>query len=71
MSSNDPTYLLLTGSGATSFLWNPLVTEIVLHGCRALPIELPGHGFKTVFPPGYAIHRTSTNSPRRARRWRT
>jgi len=29
-------------------------SEIVLHGCRALPIELPGHGFKTVFPPGYA-----------------
>jgi pimeloyl-ACP methyl ester carboxylesterase len=43
----------MTGSGATSFLWNALVRELVLRGQRALPIELPGHGFDTVFPSGY------------------
>jgi pimeloyl-ACP methyl ester carboxylesterase len=53
VSDGDPTFVLVTGSGATSFLWNPLVRELVLCGQRALPIELPGHGFDTVFPPGY------------------
>ncbi|RZS34001.1 pimeloyl-ACP methyl ester carboxylesterase [Herbihabitans rhizosphaerae] len=50
---SDPTFVLVTGSGATSFLWNPLVTEIALRGHRALPVELPGHGFDAVFPAGY------------------
>lgn len=53
MSEGDPTFVLVAGSGATSFLWNPLVRELVLRGQRALPVELPGHGFDTVFPPGY------------------
>jgi pimeloyl-ACP methyl ester carboxylesterase len=54
MSEGDPIFVLVTGSGANSFLWNPLVGEIVLRGHRALPVELPGHGFDAVFPPGYA-----------------
>lgn len=53
MSENNSTFVLVTGSGATSFLWNPVVREIVLRGHRALPVELPGHGFDTVFPAGY------------------
>jgi len=53
MSESDPTFVLVTGSGATSFLWNPLVVELALRGQRALPVELPGHGFDTQFPPGY------------------
>ncbi|WP_245617296.1 hypothetical protein [Amycolatopsis taiwanensis] len=53
MAENDATFVLVTGSGATSFLWNPVVREIVLGGHRALPVELPGHGFDTVFPAGY------------------
>lgn len=53
MAESESTFVLVTGSGATSFLWNPVVTEIVLGGHRALPVELPGHGFDTVFPAGY------------------
>jgi pimeloyl-ACP methyl ester carboxylesterase len=49
----EPTFVLVTGAGATSFLWNPLVCELVTRGHRALPVELPGHGFDTVFPDGY------------------
>jgi pimeloyl-ACP methyl ester carboxylesterase len=30
-----------------------VVREIALRGHRALPVELPGHGFDTVFPSGY------------------
>jgi pimeloyl-ACP methyl ester carboxylesterase len=52
-TKRDPIFVLVTGSGATSFLWNPVVREIVLRGYRALPVELPGHGFDTVFPEGY------------------
>jgi pimeloyl-ACP methyl ester carboxylesterase len=54
VSDDNPTFVLVTGSGATSFLWNPVVTELVLRGHRALPVELPGHGFDTVFPEGFA-----------------
>jgi pimeloyl-ACP methyl ester carboxylesterase len=53
MTDSDTTFVLVTGSGATSFLWNPVVREIVLGGHRALPVELPGHGFHTAFPAGY------------------
>ncbi|MCT2582289.1 alpha/beta fold hydrolase [Actinophytocola gossypii] len=53
MTNGEPTFVLVTGSGATSFLWNPVVRELVLRGHRALPVELPGHGFDTVFPAGY------------------
>jgi hypothetical protein len=59
VSEGDPTLVLVTGSGATSFLWNPLVGEIVLRGHRALPVELPGHGFDTVSPAGYGSPRGS------------
>jgi len=53
VNPDGPTFVLVTGLGATSFLWNPLVRELVLRGHRALPVELPGHGFGTVFPLGY------------------
>lgn len=52
-SSAMPTFVLIPGAGATSFMWTPLVRELALRGHRALPIELPGHGFDTVFPAGY------------------
>ena len=52
-SSATPTFVLVPGLGATSFMWTPLVRELALRGHRALPIELPGHGFDTVFPAGY------------------
>jgi pimeloyl-ACP methyl ester carboxylesterase len=48
----EPTFVLVTGAGATPFLWNPVVCELVLRGHRALPVQLPGHGFDTVFPSG-------------------
>lgn len=52
-SSASPTFVLLPGSGATSFIWIPVVRELALRGYRALPIELPGHGFDATFPAGY------------------
>jgi pimeloyl-ACP methyl ester carboxylesterase len=52
-SSATPTFVLIPGMGATSFGWTPLVRELALRGHRALPIELPGHGFDAIFPAGY------------------
>lgn len=52
-SSATPTFVLIPGAGATSFMWTPVVRELALRGHRALPIELPGHGFDAVFPAGY------------------
>ena len=40
--------------GATAAMWIPAVQELALRGARSLPVELPGHGFDTVFPEGYA-----------------
>jgi pimeloyl-ACP methyl ester carboxylesterase len=53
VSEGERIFVLVTGAGATSFLWNPVVRELVLRGYRALPVELPGHGFDTVFPEGF------------------
>jgi pimeloyl-ACP methyl ester carboxylesterase len=50
---STPTFVLVPGSGATSFMWAPLVRELALRGHRALPVELPGHGFDAVFPAGF------------------
>ena len=48
-----PTFVLVPGAGATSFSWVPVVRELALRGHRALPVELPGHGFDAVFPTGF------------------
>jgi pimeloyl-ACP methyl ester carboxylesterase len=52
-SSATPTFVLISGLGATSFVWTPVVRELALRGHRALPVELPGHGFDAIFPAGY------------------
>lgn len=52
-SGATPTFVLVASAGATSFAWTPLVRELALRGHRALPIELPGHGFDAIFPAGY------------------
>jgi hypothetical protein len=48
-----PTFVLVPGAGGTSFGWVPVARELTLRGYRALPVELPGHGFDAVFPAGY------------------
>ena len=53
VSTDTPTFVLVPGNGATSFMWNPVVRELARRGHRALPVELPGHGFEAVFPDGY------------------
>ena len=40
--------------GATAAMWLPVVRELALRGARSIPVELPGHGFDTHFPDGYA-----------------
>lgn len=52
-TGQTPTFVLVPGMCATSYTWTPVVRELALLGHRALPVELPGHGFDTVFPPGY------------------
>jgi hypothetical protein len=51
-----PSFVLVPGMCATSYTWTPVGRELALRGHRALPVELPGHGFDTVFPPGYQGH---------------
>jgi pimeloyl-ACP methyl ester carboxylesterase len=52
-TAEAPTFVLVPGMSATAYTWTPVVRELALLGHRALPVELPGHGFDTTFPPGY------------------
>lgn len=48
-----PTFVLVPGAGGTPFGMMPVAQELTLRGYRALPVELPGHGFDAVFPDGF------------------
>ncbi|TQM01689.1 alpha/beta hydrolase [Pseudonocardia kunmingensis] len=39
-----PTYVLVHGSGSSSFLWAPVQRELALLGARSYAVDLPGHG---------------------------
>ncbi len=48
------TFVLVPGMGATAAMWVHVVRELALRGACSIPVELPGHGFDTRFPDGYA-----------------
>ncbi|MEU1623972.1 alpha/beta fold hydrolase [Streptomyces sp. NPDC020096] len=48
-----PTFVLVHGSGSSSFMWAPIQRELALLGHRSLAVDLPGHGFDAQYPVGY------------------
>ena len=53
MSSNNPTFVLVHGSGSSSFLWAPVQRELALLGHRSYAVDLPGHGLDAQYPVAY------------------
>ncbi|WNV85118.1 alpha/beta hydrolase [Umezawaea sp. Da 62-37] len=60
MSSNTssssrwtPTFVLVHGSGASSFMWAPIQRDLALLGHRSFAVDLPGHGLEAQYPVAY------------------
>ncbi|QIS16432.1 alpha/beta fold hydrolase [Nocardia arthritidis] len=49
----DPTFVLVHGSGSSSFMWAPVQRELALLGRRSFAVDLPGHGFDAQYPVAY------------------
>ncbi|OLT25110.1 esterase [Actinomadura sp. CNU-125] len=48
-----PTFVLVHGSGTSSFMWAPVQRELALLGHRGFAVDLPGHGFDAQYPVAY------------------
>jgi len=47
------TFVLVHGSGSSSFMWAPVQRELALLGHRSFAVDLPGHGFHAQYPLAY------------------
>jgi pimeloyl-ACP methyl ester carboxylesterase len=47
------TFVLVHGSGSSSFMWAPIQRELALLGHRSFAIDLPGHGLDAQYPVAY------------------
>ncbi|MEU4232296.1 alpha/beta hydrolase [Nonomuraea sp. NPDC026600] len=52
-SDAAPTFVLVHGSGSSSFMWAPIQRELALLGHRSFAVDLPGHGLDAQFPAAY------------------
>lgn len=50
---DGPTFVLVHGSGSSSFMWAPVQRELALLGHRSFAVDLPGHGFDAQYPVAY------------------
>ncbi|WP_405615416.1 alpha/beta hydrolase [Streptomyces sp. NBC_01508] len=48
-----PTFVLVHGSGGSSYMWAPVQRELALLGHRSLAVDLPGHGPDAQYPLAY------------------
>ncbi|MBB5780775.1 alpha/beta hydrolase [Nonomuraea jabiensis] len=51
--SSSPTFVLVHGSGTSSFMWAPVQRELALLGHRSFAVDLPGHGLDAQYPLAY------------------
>lgn len=52
-TSARPTFVLVHGSGSSSFMWAPIQRELALLGHRSFAVDLPGHGLDAQYPAAY------------------
>ncbi|MFI7222754.1 alpha/beta fold hydrolase [Nonomuraea angiospora] len=52
-SGAAPTFVLVHGSGSSSFMWAPVQRELALLGHRSYAVDLPGHGLDAQYPVAY------------------
>lgn len=53
MPTPQPTFVLVHGSGSSSFMWAPVQRELALLGHRSFAVDLPGHGFDAHYSVRY------------------
>ncbi|WP_433177503.1 alpha/beta fold hydrolase [Actinoallomurus sp. CA-150999] len=51
--ADAPTFVLVHGSGTSSFMWAPVQRELALRGHRSFAVDLPGHGLDAQYPVAY------------------
>lgn len=51
--SSSPTFVLVHGSGSSSFMWASVQRELALLGHRSFAVDLPGHGLDAQYPLAY------------------
>ncbi|HEY3502011.1 MAG TPA: alpha/beta hydrolase [Actinocatenispora sp.] len=51
--ASNTTFVLVHGSGSSSFLWTPVQRELALLGHRSYAVDLPGHGLDAQYPVAY------------------
>ncbi|TDE59674.1 alpha/beta fold hydrolase [Nonomuraea mesophila] len=51
--SSSPTFVLVHGSGTSSFMWASVQRELTLLGHRSYAVDLPGHGLDAQYPVAY------------------
>jgi pimeloyl-ACP methyl ester carboxylesterase len=51
--SSSPTFVLVHGSGSSSFMWASVQRELALLGHRSYAVDLPGHGLDAQYPLAY------------------
>ncbi|MBO2465457.1 alpha/beta fold hydrolase [Actinomadura sp. LCR2-06] len=51
--ADAPTFVLVHGSGSSSFMWAPVQRELALLGHRSYAVDLPGHGLDAQYPVAY------------------
>lgn len=44
-----PTFVLVHGSGSSSFMWAPIQRELASLGHHSFAVDLPGHGFEAQY----------------------
>ncbi|WP_026932486.1 alpha/beta fold hydrolase [Glycomyces tenuis] len=49
----SPTFVLVHGSGSSSFMWASIQRELALLGHRSFAVDLPGHGLDAQYPVAY------------------
>ncbi|RSN06463.1 alpha/beta hydrolase [Nonomuraea sp. WAC 01424] len=52
-SGAAPTFVLVHGSGTSSFMWASVQRELALLGHRSFAVDLPGHGLDAQYPVAY------------------
>ncbi|WP_280235604.1 alpha/beta fold hydrolase [Nocardia cyriacigeorgica] len=52
-SSARPTFVLVHGSGTSSFMWTSVQRELALRSHRTYAVDLPGHGLDAQYLPAY------------------
>lgn len=68
-SGTGPVLLLLHGFSDSAVTWNGVLEELARLGCRAVAVDLPGHGRAEPLPPGPVLAQLEAFAAEAVARW--